>query len=317
MIHSKSFQMDLISYTYDLVRQIPPGMVSTYGAVAEALGDIRAARAVGRMMNQNPDPDDMPCYKIVYSDGSLGGFGLGVDEKIRRLREDHIEIIRNKIKDFENVFFNDFKTIYPLRSLRMQQLSLKKKVSLRDVSDEIQTVAGFDVAYPPSDFDECCGALVVMDYQSKEVIEEQTVFMKTLFPYIPSYLAFRELPFIRELIRKVQVKPTVLMVDGNGVLHPFGFGLACHVGVSLDVPCFGVAKSLLCGKVTDDHQVLFENKLVGYAFYASDRVKKPVYVSPGHNISLETAFKIVKHFSVFKHPEPLRKAHVLATTSLP
>ena len=76
--------MNLFAYTYDLVRQIPPGRVSTYGAVATALGDIRAARAVGRMMNQNPDPDTMPGFKIVYADGRLVGFGRGIEDKIRR-----------------------------------------------------------------------------------------------------------------------------------------------------------------------------------------------------------------------------------------
>ena len=86
------FCMDLFEYTYNLVRQIPDGKISTYGAVAKALGDIRASRAVGRMMNQNPDADDMPCFKIVYSDGRLGGFGLGIDDKIRRLMRENIDL---------------------------------------------------------------------------------------------------------------------------------------------------------------------------------------------------------------------------------
>ena len=77
--------MNLFDYTYDIVRQIPDGNISSYGAVAEALGDKIAARAVGRMMNQNPNADTMPCYKIVHSNGKLGGFGRGIDDKIRRL----------------------------------------------------------------------------------------------------------------------------------------------------------------------------------------------------------------------------------------
>ena len=89
--------MNLFEYTYDLVRQIPPGKVSTYGAVADALGDKIAARAVGWMMNQNPDADDMPCFKIVYSDGKLGGFGLGIEDKIRRLKDDNVVVRDGKI----------------------------------------------------------------------------------------------------------------------------------------------------------------------------------------------------------------------------
>jgi len=96
--------MNLFEYTYSLVRQIPPGKVSTYGAVAVALGDRVAARAVGRMMNQNPNADDMPCFKIVHSDGRLGGFGLGIDDKIRRLQQDSIHVNNGKIADFEDVF---------------------------------------------------------------------------------------------------------------------------------------------------------------------------------------------------------------------
>ena len=107
--------MNITEYTYFLVRQIPSGRVSTYGAVAKALGNPGYARAVGKYMNKNPDADKMPCFKIVGSDGGLGGFGLGLDDKIRRLKEDGIQVKNGKIVDFERVFFNDFKTDYPLR----------------------------------------------------------------------------------------------------------------------------------------------------------------------------------------------------------
>ena len=107
--------MNLCEYAYYLVKQIPPGKVSTYGAVAKALGNKNYARAIGKYMNKNPNADTMPCFKIVCSDGKLGGFGLGLDDKIRRLNEDNIEVKNNRIVDFENVFFNDFKTKYPLR----------------------------------------------------------------------------------------------------------------------------------------------------------------------------------------------------------
>ncbi len=107
--------MNITEYTYHLVRQIPAGRVSTYGAVAKALGNKGYARAVGKFMNKNPDADTMPCFKIVKSDGSLGGFGLGIDDKIRRLKRDGIEIKDGTIVDFESVFFDDFKTEYPLK----------------------------------------------------------------------------------------------------------------------------------------------------------------------------------------------------------
>jgi len=108
--------MNIIEYTYYIVRQIPTGRVSTYGAVAKALGNKGYARAVGKYMNKNPDANTMPCFKIVKSDGSLGGFGLGIDDKIRRLKEDGISVKDGKIVNFEKVFFDDFKTDYPLKN---------------------------------------------------------------------------------------------------------------------------------------------------------------------------------------------------------
>jgi len=107
--------MDITEYTYYLVRQIPKGRISTYGAVAEALGNKGYARAVGKYMNKNPNADTMPCFKIVKSDGSLGGFGLGIEDKIRRLSDDGIEVKDGKIVNFKKVFFKGFKTEYPLK----------------------------------------------------------------------------------------------------------------------------------------------------------------------------------------------------------
>ena len=107
--------MNIVEYTYYLVRQIPPGKVSTYGAVAKALGNKGYARAVGKYMHNNPNADTMPCFKIVKSDGNVGGFGLGVEDKIRRLRQDGIEVKDGKIVDFEHVFFDSFTTKYPLQ----------------------------------------------------------------------------------------------------------------------------------------------------------------------------------------------------------
>jgi len=107
--------MNVTEYSYYLVRQIPAGRVSTYGAVAKALGNKNYARAVGKYMNKNPDADIMPCFKIVKSDGTLGGFGLGIDDKIRRLNNDGIMVKNGRIVDFKKLFFDDFITDYPLQ----------------------------------------------------------------------------------------------------------------------------------------------------------------------------------------------------------
>lgn len=311
--------MDLYNYTYDLVRQIPYGMVSTYGAVARALGDIRASRAVGRMMNQNPDADTMPCFKIVQSDGTLGGFGLGINDKIRRLNEEDILVKENHIIDFESVCFTDFKTDYPLKNLREKQCEIGSKVICKDTISikDVSLIAGFDVAYNfTDDWKESCGGCVLWDYQNKELVDSITLFHRSMFPYIPTYLAFREFPFIELLYNKLPQTPSVLMIDGNGILHPYQSGIACMVGVEFQIPTIGVAKSLLCGTLQSDQTVRLNNEVIGAAFSASPRVKKPVYISPGHNISLNSAVTIVQNCSTYKSPEPLRLAHNLATETL-
>jgi len=307
--------MNLYEYTFNLVRQIPEGMVSSYGAVALALGDIRASRAVGRMMNQNPNADDMPCFKIVYSDGNIGGFGLGIDDKIRRLKLDNIEVYDNKIKNFEKVFFNDFKTDYPLKKLRKKQIELSCKVKLEDSLDKIETIAGFDVAYPQNDFDNCCAACIVMDNKTKKVIEEKIIHDKNFFPYIPTYLTFREADFYQLLYEQLENKPDVLMIDGNGILHPFGLGIASFIGVKMNIPSIGVAKSKLCGKL-EGNKVIFDNKLIGSAFFSSKYIKNPIFVSPGHKISHDTSISIIDEYCYYKIPEPIRKAHLLATKNI-
>jgi deoxyribonuclease V len=307
--------MNLFEYTYDLVRQIPNGRISSYGAVAEALGDKIASRAVGHMMNQNPNADTMPCFRIVHSDGRLGGFGLGINDKIRRLKEDKIYVENGKIVDFECVLFKDFKTDYPLKKLRIEQIELSKKVVLNDSFTKIETVAGIDIAYPKNEFEKACGACIVIDYKTKEIVEEKTIFSKTSFPYISTYLTYRELPIIKNLISRLKTKPTIFMFDGNGILHPYGIGLASHIGVVFDITSIGVAKSLLYGEIKDDI-VIIENKKRGFVFFSSNKVKKPIYISPGNKISFETSFKIVKNLSSYKIPEPLRQAHILANKNL-
>jgi deoxyribonuclease V len=306
--------MNLFEYTYNLVRQIPPGKVSTYGAVAIALGDKVAARAVGRMMNQNPNTEDMPCFKIVHSDGRLGGFGLGIDDKIRRLKQDSIYVNKGRIVDFENVFFNDFRTEYPLKTLREEQVNLSRNVSLQDDFQDIVTVAGIDVAYPDNEFHEACGACVILDYNTLQVIEESMVFSSTDFPFISTYFSYRELPIVQKIINRLRSTPSLVLLDGNGIIHPARCGFASHTGITLDIPTIGVAKTLLYGTVKDS-QVIIGKEKRGYAFSIKPGTK-PIYVSPGHRVSLKTSLEVVKHLCFSKNPEPLRLAHHLAKKNL-
>ncbi len=308
--------MKFDDYFYSLVKQIPKGRVSTYGELARALGDIRASRAVGKMLNQNPYAPIVPCHRVVMSDGSLGGFGGGIKKKIRLLDKEGVKVQDYNIVDFDRVLFKDFKTKYPLKKLRDEQMRLKKSIKLEDDFSKIETVGGVDVAYDDMGY----GACALYDFKSMKNIGSLTNKTEVEIPYIPTYLAFRELPVIEGLIKKLKNKPTVLLLDGNGVLHPYGMGIASHVGVVLDIPTIGVAKKLLCGnlkkevkRVGDYSQVEYEGKVIGYALKSSSRSKKFIYVSPGHKVSFKTALKVSKRFCKHKIPEPIREAHALAT----
>ena len=297
--------MNLYEYFYRLVMQIPRGRISTYGALANALGDIRAARACGVMLSQNPDPPRIPCHRVVMSDGSLGGFThpQGLKRKIELLRNEGIRIVNGKVADFDSVFFDDFDTSYPLKALREEQNEIKSKLIIHDAFDS-NLVGGVDLSYSGR---MAFGALVIMD-EHKKIKEIITKKMRVDFPYIPTYLAFREEPLISMLLREID-EEIILFVDGNGILHPRYAGVATHVGVKNDVPTVGVAKSLLFGKVIGN-RVIVNDRQVGW-FVKSGR-KKGIYISPGHKVSLNTSLKMVKNFLKYKIPEPLRLAHIYA-----
>lgn len=306
--------MDIYQIVYGFVSQIPKGRISTYGGIAKALGDVRAARAVGQILNRNPKLVDVPCHRVVHSNGGIRGYKLGIKKKTELLKDEGIRIRDGKAKSFSNVLFSDFKTDYPLRKLRGEQKILSKKVILEDSFEKIETVAGVDAAYSNND---AYAAVVVLDYETKRRIDEKIVKTKIDFPYISTYLSFREWPVIEKLIKSLKEKPTILMIDGNGVLHPFGIGLASHAGTLLNTPTIGVAKTLLCGKIEfipkkqgDFSRIIYKKRMIGFCFKSSKNAK-PVFLSPGHKISFETSLEVVKRFCKYRIPEPIRMADII------
>jgi len=195
------------------------------------------------------------------------------------------------------------------------QLELSKRVIRENVLPQrIRLVAGVDVAYLGNT---SIGAVSVLDFQSLKLIEFQVSRVKTRFPYVPTLLSFREIAPAVAAIKKLKNQPDVFLVDGHGFAHPYKFGFASHLGVVLNKPTVGVAKSLLCGELGDFNEdgwapILEKNETIGAAVVTKQN-KKPVYVSVGHMISLEKAITIVKQ-STRKHrlPEPLRIAHIKA-----
>jgi len=203
--------------------------------------------------------------------------------------------------------------MYSRKELIKIQEKLKKKIILKDVlPPKIRMIAGVDQAFLD---DKIISAIVVCVTPFMSVLEKKHVIAKIDFPYIPGFLSFREGPPIIKVFKKLQNTPDILLVDGNGILHPRGIGLASHVGLLLNVTSIGVAKSLLCGKfkkvkgVGSYSPIIYEDRTIGYA-YKSKKNCKPIFISPGHRVSFKTSLKIVKEcIGKYKLPIPLRLAH--------
>ena len=304
---------DLWKETYDLVAQVPIGRVTTYGEVARALGDIVASRFVGLAMSRNDDIVRVPCRRVVQSDGYVGGYtGGGPQKKIRLLREEGVKVKGSTVLDLDEILFKDFKTSYPLRRLRARQRELKKHLCLKERTAPIEKVAGIDVAY---EGDHAYASIVVFDYGTGQELERHTVEGDADFPYVPTYLAFREIPILKPLMRYVD-RRTVLMFDGNGILHPEGFGVTSQIGVVYDSSTVGVAKKLLCGDIASRgskvaREVRRRGKLLGHAI-SMGTGGKPVYVSAGNKVSPAQAKDIALKFLKHRVPEPTRIAHIVA-----
>ena len=181
-----------------------------------------------------------------------------------------------------------------LASLVSQQSALPKQISY---------VAGADGAYTEKS---AAAAVAVVDYHSLEPVEIATAKVRVTFPYIPGLLAFREAPVVVRALRKLRVTPDVCIVDGHGIAHPRKFGLACCIGLMMDLPTIGVAKSRLFGREMDDSLVDPDENLIGSILRIG---KKSLYVSVGHKISLEDATQVVKHCVSEHGLDPIRLAH--------
>jgi len=196
------------------------------------------------------------------------------------------------------------------------QRSLRERLVLSDglPARGIRLVAGADIALDPREklgF----GGVVVLSLPGLEEVERQTSVRPLSFPYVPGLLAFREAPVLLEAFERLRSEPDVLMFDAHGLAHPRRMGLACHLGLVLDRPSIGCAKSVLVGSHAElppqagaHVPLVHKGETVGAAVRTRDRVK-PVYVSVGHRVSLPTAVELtLRCCDGYRVPKPTREA---------
>ncbi|MCJ7720040.1 MAG: endonuclease V [Candidatus Hadarchaeum sp.] len=208
---------------------------------------------------------------------------------------------------------------FDLNELARIQEKIAKNVVRKNRFKKLETIAGCDLSFASGD--EAYAACALLDYKSLELIDKKIAKVKVKFPYIPTFLAFREFDPMLKVAQAVDAD--VFMIGAQGIAHPRRAGLASHFGVLINKPTVGVAKGRLCGEAEEPpnkrgaYSLLKDGKEVIGAVLRTQKDAKPVYVSIGHKLSLKTSIKIT--FETVREnrlPEPLRVAHELATRAM-
>ena len=225
----------------------------------------------------------------------------------------------------------------------MEQLRMKRDLKINDEHSwsrnrdetELQYIGGVDISFVKGSETIACSALVVLSYPDLKIVYSRCKMIEIDEPYVTGYLAFREVKFFVDLIQELRkdnmdVEPQVILVDGNGILHYRGFGVACHLGILVNIPTVGVAKNLLqmdglardaeyytnvrnLKERGDQFNLIGESgKCYGIALKNTTDSTKPVYISPGHLISIQTASWVVLCCSKYRIPEPTRHADIVS-----
>ncbi|HEY9632474.1 MAG TPA: deoxyribonuclease V [Coleofasciculaceae cyanobacterium] len=202
------------------------------------------------------------------------------------------------------------------------QNQLQPEVITEDQLGDVRYVAGVDMGFEEGGA-VSRAAVVVLSFPELELQEQAIARRPTTFPYIPGFLSFREIPAVLDAMEKISTMPDLILCDGQGIAHPRRFGIASHLGVLIDMPTIGVAKSLLVGK----HDELPEEKgswqplryrggIIGAVLRSRTSVK-PLYVSSGHRVSLPTAIDYVLRCTTkYRLPETTRLADKLASNRI-
>jgi len=258
---------DIYGFIWWLTSHIPRGKVTTYGALARALGDVRASRAVGVALSRNPFAPMVPCHRVVMGDGSLGGYAWGSEKKAELLRQEGVRVEDGRV-ELEDYLWEPEEALAkgPLATVAEEQMGFASRERYEDRS--FSALVGVDASYSNDSsvgYEEGCAAAVAK-FGEEWVVGKACGEVKS--PYVPGYFHLREAPLLFAALRDLEAKlgeslvdffrekEAVLLVDGDGYMHPRRFGLATSVGFALGLPSVGIAKSLLLGEVQGDWVVL-------------------------------------------------------------
>jgi len=205
--------------------------------------------------------------------------------------------------------------VTPREAIRIQE-ELRKKLRLKPPRASFKKIAAGDVSYGRTD-ELIYAAFLLFTYPDLILLESASAKGRASFPYIPGLLTFREAPVLLEAFSSLETKPDLVLIDGQGIAHPRSMGIAAHLGLLLNLPSIGCAKSRLIGAHKDlgmdrgsTVPLVEGNRTVGMVLRTRAGVK-PVFVSPGHKMDLKTSVKIVLSLCRgYRIPEPLRQAHI-------
>jgi len=209
-----------------------------------------------------------------------------------------------KIHSWENLTIDDARSL---------QTNLASRLVLDSGPDKVDTIAAGDLAFSKDGY--ALGAVLLLSYPDFELLELHTGYEKVRFPYIPGYLSFREAPLLLKLFEKLEGTPDLVMLDGQGIAHPRKLGLAAHIGLFLQKPTIGVAKSRFVGSYDEPDiekgswtWLTYKGENIGMVVRTRTNVK-PVFISPGNLISFENALRWTLAASIrYRIPVPTAMA---------
>jgi deoxyribonuclease V len=194
------------------------------------------------------------------------------------------------------------------------QLEMREKIKLTPLGKSVKTVAGADISYNKFSSTVYAG-IVLLSYPDMKPLAYSLIETEIKFPYVPGYLAFREIPAIKIAYDQLSEKPDVMIMDGQGIVHPRKMGVASHFGLLENIPAIGCGKTMLFGKYDDLAEEKFsispiysKDEILGYALRTQTAIN-PVFISPGHLVTLDQTVEIMKNCTgKYRIPEPTRLA---------